>query len=1804
MPSLFEIEDTLFANEQEPSAKPIFSPKPEISLDEIDNIIGETSFSAPEPIDLNYVTRKTAEEIGEDPDLMLAIFKRESSGNPYAVNKKSGARGAPQMLKSTAKSQGVNYEDPIDLMKGGVKYFADLRKKYSGDIFKAKMAYNLGDAYVDRAVEDYGDEWLDHLEDSARKVKGNKYLTDNPQVIEQARNARNYLQNIVDEYNNTTGKAISLPSKTKSLDELSAIFEGIEPAKVEETELDKFQPPLQPPVEPPKEPLKNAYMVPEKKVAPVEEPATDLQPYQALSRTGPVQTATERSQTASLTDVQMKVLKNEHTPEFLKSAVAGNLSGWVDRYSTWSAMNDGAYDEDVKRLRKEIAEARGEDKSGKIGKVVNQMAGMLPEMIKGMAARSAGMAVGSVVPGVGTAAGGQAASTAWWSFQGAGPIYEAMVDAGVSKDVAKTIMVPAAVMYGSVESLQVPGLLGAGFGGRFKKLLAEKTAAKIAKFAGKEGFDFAKELGEEGLQEILKEVAVDLGMTTKEGTAAQASPQKKGYEYQGIGAPLFPEAKKTDFTDNFVRYAMTALKTAKEAGWSMALLKGLGLAGRGANVALEKKQPPPGAEATPTTAPITPRPVSPEVAPKVPPEVPLGEGTVGKGAEVATLTPEETKQVSSNLKRVANEEKVPYDEVEDLISRLSPEDAAIVRAGQEAAERDIQKLSYDKLTGLFNRQGYEVNTRRKLEKEQGRKLSEEESDNILKDKFDNDFMLLVDLDKFKTVNDTHGHRAGDAVLQKASKIFSKRLGKYGELFRFGGEENAGFFGKALDKPQIEDILNRVEDFRKELESTEIETFNNENKPVKIKVTVSGGFGKGVSEADANLYKAKESGRNRLFAEGNEYVRLGRVSEEQKPQDEIRPAEGGVPQGGVAPPVEGQVIGKAEGAETPPAEVERRKSEFRDTALISAPGSAAQAAAARISPTHEVRKDEVVKAEAKTLLEKVTEDDLVDRIVNNRGFGDIKLDESGKGVSDDVIPHATQAVINKYSSAAVMAMKSGNAAKADEYMNKLVDLDRGFDENYARKKGRELRAVGAAFSPSGIDFVEESVKYFSKRSGVSVDKEYLYGIRKDLVRIHAEAAENKAKAVKGEKVERPKEKRKVNIPKTPLKLVNIVDESLEADIRSRLVKRVADIQRGNLGANVFLDPEFLGDVVYLGAIKIQKGINDTAEWTRQMATEVFGKKSEDLKEEEKEALDNAYGEIAKFKPDTKVSREEVTVSLLRKKSEETEEDVSKVDAERDAQIQALLNKVADDIYAKMSFGQKLKTGWKSWLDAYRYQNILSGVRTHERNIISNIWRTYIEDPLLVKPGTALWGVLKHPMNAGEREVLISDLPKYWRDLFINTGVGLKAAALSFKKGELEKSKYEEQGEKVKVGRSGKYIEDRLKQKVPSLLTGVSRFLLAQDRYFTSVHRNAMAAQLMRHGMNESKAYKEADASAENLMFRTQMGKTKPKKGELSRREKVLAGKQSIPEAFVDGVGEMLLGMRKLPIGGTVAKIYVPFITTPLNIVKEGIKMSPLALAGNIGKYSQQDIAKILIGGAISTASFGFAMSGMMTWAPPKDEERKRAYYASGRRPYSVKIGDKWVPYSYFGAAALPMGIAASIVDQYRDNPKKFDRNFFERLGMGLADSYKILIGQATLTSLRDGIEAVSGGWMDSGMKVLASPVKQLIPFSQLQAWINHTFIDPKYRKASGLMEEFMKTFPFASKNLPAYQQKVGGVEGDASESVFSRSMPYSIGKSNRLEDYLYQQSVEKKQRANVEGIRKKEGNSKRYTEALRRQLRNK
>jgi diguanylate cyclase (GGDEF)-like protein len=193
----------------------------------------------------------------------------------------------------------------------------------------------------------------------------------------------------------------------------------------------------------------------------------------------------------------------------------------------------------------------------------------------------------------------------------------------------------------------------------------------------------------------------------------------------------------------------------------------------------------------------------------------------------------------------------PFD-AKELLARL--------RAGSRILElqdrlletyKELEYLAtHDALTGLWNRLAWKKLLNAELERAHRNRMSVS--------------VLMIDIDHFKTVNDTYGHSAGDMVLRNIGEALQSLVPSYDHAARYGGEEFI-VFAQGLSPDSVHDYAERIRATLAELVTW------HEGVVVSVTVSIGGVFTPVLGEhlardclvrlADRALYEAKESGRN-------------------------------------------------------------------------------------------------------------------------------------------------------------------------------------------------------------------------------------------------------------------------------------------------------------------------------------------------------------------------------------------------------------------------------------------------------------------------------------------------------------------------------------------------------------------------------------------------------------------------------------------------------------------------------------------------------------------------------------------------------------------------------------------------------------------------------------------------------------------------------------------------------------------------------------------------------------------------------
>ena len=187
------------------------------------------------------------------------------------------------------------------------------------------------------------------------------------------------------------------------------------------------------------------------------------------------------------------------------------------------------------------------------------------------------------------------------------------------------------------------------------------------------------------------------------------------------------------------------------------------------------------------------------------------------------------------------QEVIPFDpDYEDLVRALASQAAVAIR------NRQLEELSFkDALTGLYNRRYLAL----RLDEEARRHTRFARPVSV----------VLIDLDNFKTINDTDGHRAGDSVLQDVARLLLAHSRSYTVVCRYGGDEFAAIL---LGTPKAGAVAY-AERLRDVIEGHSVGGGVTASLGVACLPDDVKTMDELISAADRALYDAKRAGRNRI-----------------------------------------------------------------------------------------------------------------------------------------------------------------------------------------------------------------------------------------------------------------------------------------------------------------------------------------------------------------------------------------------------------------------------------------------------------------------------------------------------------------------------------------------------------------------------------------------------------------------------------------------------------------------------------------------------------------------------------------------------------------------------------------------------------------------------------------------------------------------------------------------------------------------------------------------------------------------------
>lgn len=463
------------------------------------------------------------------------------------------------------------------------------------------------------------------------------------------------------------------------------------------------------------------------------------------------------------------------------------------------------------------------------------------------------------------------------------------------------------------------------------------------------------------------------------------------------------------------------------------------------------------------------------------------------------------------------------------------------------------------------------------------------------------------------------------------------------------------------------------------------------------------------------------------------------------------------------------------------------------------------------------------------------------------------------------------------------------------------------------------------------------------------------------------------------------------------------------------------------------------------------------------------------------------------------------------------------------------------------------------DAYRYSNMLSNPRSQMRNWFGNALNAFAVEPATML-NEAFLDMVGATLTGKARQTYFRDVPMHYVRAY-NALPNSVEAFMKAMSGQIDIAKDAD----LRVMRTSKFTGP-----VGKSLTFTGRFMEASDQFLQTMLFESERARLMAKGVDEAVANTQALDKARQLLYRSVLD---PKNR--SGQGNLLSG--------IDQLAKNYITLRKNDPTG-LTKVMTPFVSIATNIAKAWIEYTPgvgmTTMIGNTKKSRQ--LAKQMVGATVMLYGVNRAIQGKTTWSVPTDEKGKRAFYSSGKKPYSFGVElpngkTAWIPISYLGPLGLAMGLPAAWHHYHSDAPTAISDSESQKLAKVGISALQLLSQQTFLENVGQVVRILSGDVDEAFLETLAFSSGQVIPAQGLVRYIT-TLMDRVHRNPDGFVEEIKSGLPWMSKELEPHTNILNE---PSRRNITDYVTPWSIGISDPQYEPLYETLQQAQQRKKFE-----------------------
>jgi len=382
---------------------------------------------------------------------------------------------------------------------------------------------------------------------------------------------------------------------------------------------------------------------------------------------------------------------------------------------------------------------------------------------------------------------------------------------------------------------------------------------------------------------------------------------------------------------------------------------------------------------------------------------------------------------------------------------------------------------------------------------------------------------------------------------------------------------------------------------------------------------------------------------------------------------------------------------------------------------------------------------------------------------------------------------------------------------------------------------------------------------------------------------------------------------------------------------------------------------------------------------------------------------------------------------------------------------------DDNLGRTKFLQKVKPSTTmDKIEEYWYNSVLSNTATHIVNTTSNAVTSLLSIPEKAIAGTIDAGMEKGAALLGKafkRDRYAAEAASEAAGFSQGVKNGLRRFAYVMRNGVSE-----EAATKLELGRG-----QAIKGPIGDFVNIPSKALVAGDELFKAINYEMdLYAQATRQ------AAKEGLSGVERVTRQAELiANPTPQMVESANATaayKVFQADSNMGSAIRYARDKISIPIPKVGDFKPL-RFIIPFIQTPVNVAKFGLERSPAGFIGTgyksltgVSKGEVLDSASRAIMGSMAMVPLAmYFTEGKITGSPPKDKKERDAFYADGKLPYSVKIGDNWIAYNRSEPLntiltqiatwhAASDGGEATTVEQISDFVRTAGRNFADQTFM--------------------------------------------------------------------------------------------------------------------------------------------------------------